>query len=154
MCITFENEGSLQGQLTVYRGTRWFSVKHKLRDWRDGPGRLHVTQPKPIYASPTLNKKGEWMFDDHGMIWTLFYPLVGTSLILTSLFWTRASYYAWGFAKGPYQENNPTAERIEPWIHRLVIWAFTNLALLTPWIHVAKQQYSSGLVFTGDKHQK
>ena len=41
-------------------------------------GEVEISQPRPIYASPTLAIKSE------------------------------------GFAKGPYQESNLTAERLEP----------------------------------------
>ena len=67
------------GLLTLYQGTRWFSVMHQLQDWMDGPGRLGVGQPKPfVYTSPAeirllLTKRERWIFYNRWVILALIH---------------------------------------------------------------------------------
>ena len=72
------------GSVSLYQNTQWFSVKHQLQDWMDGPGRLGVSQPKPCCLhvtrqnSTALNEK--WEVDLRLQIhaftnWTILAPM-------------------------------------------------------------------------------
>jgi len=55
------------GSVSLYQNTQWFSVKHQLQDWMDGPGKLGVSQPKPFtYESPTQIqlRRERWIFKE------------------------------------------------------------------------------------------
>ena len=58
----------------LFQSSRWFSMKHQLRDWTDGPVRLGVSQPKPfVCTSPAkiqlpLTKRERWILNKRGVI--------------------------------------------------------------------------------------
>jgi len=121
------------GPAPLFQSTRWFSVKHRLKDWTDGPGRLGVGQPKPlIYTSPAeiwllLTRRERWVSN----ILTLIIHWLGPPLFLP--WWSEHTRAIWSerLAIDPYQKNTPPTVRLEPAIYRFQIRLFTNWATLS-----------------------
>jgi len=119
------------GPAPLFKITRWFSVKHQLQDWMDGPGRLGVSQSTPfVHMLPVkiqllLTSWERWIFNNCEEILTLITHCLVPPLFL--MWWSHAGNLEWEacwLAEGPYQKNTTPAVRLEPALLRMQMQAF------------------------------